>query len=269
MFEYFRHQILKNVVAGFGTLFNDIYIARFDASGNELNRVRVPFTYGPKQKFLVRLNQSDKNLVHNFQMTLPRMSFEITNIAYDADRKLPTTHKVVSYLSSDSLEYRFERVPYNLDLAVNIMTKNTEDAFQILEQILPYFTPELTITFKSFPVESQLDVPISIGTISFDDQYEGDFEDRKVFIITINFSASIQMYGPVKTGGVITRTISNFIDIDTFFVAGVTGTPSGNMVNVYGTTGGTFANVFVDATGGATAGSIGPTGTYDIRINEF
>lgn len=269
MLEYFRHSIIRNVTAGFGTLFNDIHIARFDSNNTEVKRIKVPLSYGPKQKFIVRLDQADSELLHKTEMILPRISYELTNIIYDGERKLQTTRRIGDVYNSTSLETRFERVPYNLIYNLNIMTKNTEDAFQILEQILPYFGPDFCITFNNFPLDEAADVPISIGEISFSEEYEGDFQERKVFLITISFVAKANIYGPVSTKKVILQSEVNLVDFDgQYIVSGTTSSDRGD-IETYTITGATFATVIASVTGGATAGSIGNTGTIDLIIREY
>lgn len=256
MLEYFRHQTIKTVVSAFGTLFNDIWVAKYDVDGNEVERYKVPLAYGPKQKFIVRLEQETPELIRNFQMYRPRMGYELTNIAYDPSRKLTTTRRTVAYSPTEgSMQYRYERVPYNLTFQLHIVTKNTEEALQILEQILPYFGPDFCITFKNFPLDNLTDVPISIGGISFTENYEGSFEDRKSFTVSIAFVAKINFYGPVNTNKVITQADVNFINYYQEVVAGTTG--AFDSLLYFAITGSTLANVQVGPTGGATAGSIG------------
>lgn len=271
MLEYFSHNIIKNVVAGFGTLFNDIHVARYDSANAEVRRIKVPMAYGPKQKFIVKLEgESSEDLIRNVGLYLPRISYEMTNISYDPSRKLPSTRKLVMAADVEgSLQNRFERVPYTLNFDLNIMTKNTDDAFQIIEQILPYFGPDFTITFAQFPVDPKIDVPITINNISFDEQYTGTFEERKVCVATISFKAQIQLYGPVHTSKVILRAQANIGDLDSYFTSGVTGTPRGFMIDTFTVTGSTFASIVHTVTGGATAGSIGATGTIDTVITEW
>jgi hypothetical protein len=165
---------------------------------------------------------------------------------------------------------RFERVPYNLVFQLHIVTKNTDEALQILEQILPYFGPDFCITFKNFPLDSQADVPISIGNVTFTENYEGSFDERKSFTISISFTAKTNLYGPVNTSKVITTADVNFLDFDTIIVAGTTTTAAGYEIPYFGVTGGTFATVTAGVTGGATAGSFdGTTATSYIRIVEY
>jgi len=258
MLEYFRHNIIKMVVSGFGTLFNDIWVAKYAADGSEVERYRVPLAYGPKQKFITRLEQETPELIRSFEMYRPRMGYEMTGISYDSSRKLTTTRKSVAYSATEgSMFTRFERVPYNLNFQLHIVTKNTDEALQILEQILPYFGPDFCITFKNFPIDSLSDVPISIGNVSFTENYEGNFDERKSFTISISFVAKINLYGPVNESKVITVSEVNFVDFQTMSVVGTTSSSTGYQIPYFGVTGATFATVTVGVTGGATAGSIG------------
>ena len=256
MLEYFRHQTIKTIVSAFGSLFNDIWVAKYDAAGDEVERYKVPLAYGPKQKFIVRLEQETPELIRNFQMYRPRMGYELTNISYDPSRKLTTTRRTVAYSGTEgSMQTRYERVPYNLTFQLHIVTKNTEEGLQILEQILPYFGPDFCITFKNFPIDSLADVPISIGGISFSENYEGSFEERKSFTITIAFVAKTNLYGPINTNKIITQADINFIDFYQQVPIGTTG--AFDSLLYFAITGSTFATVTVGPTGGVTAGSVG------------
>lgn len=258
MLEYFDNKIIRKVIAGFGTLFNDIWVVRYDENGDEFERIKVPIAYGPKQKFIQRLEQDDPELIRTFESNRPRMGYEMVSVSYDPTRKLSTTQQSVAVHSTTGMLYhRYEKVPYNINFQLNIVAKNTQDALQILEQILPYFGPDFTLSFKNFPIDQQADVPISIGPITVEENYTGNFEDRKYFLISIGFVAKTSIYGPVKHSKVITDADINFVDFDTIVVAGLTTGAAGYEIPYYGITGGTFATVTVGVTGGATAGSIG------------
>lgn len=270
MLEYFRHTIIKNVITGFGTLFNDIHVARYDENGVETKRIKVPITYAPKQKWVVRAEQEEPELTRSISVYFPRMSYELTNLSYDTSRKLPSSQKSVAYTStSGQLQSRHEKVPYVLTFQLNVIAKNTEDGFQIIEQILPYFSPDFCLTFKTFPIDNLVDVPISIGSVKFTEDYDGSFEERKVWIATIEFTAKVNFYGPVSRSKVITHTDVTFTDFEEFVLYGVTGTATGYDGNIYSVTGQAFADVSLNVTGGATAGSIGQTGTIDTTIVEY
>lgn len=271
MLEYFRHSTIKNVIAGVGTLFNDLHVARFDSTGTEVSRFKVPLSYGPKQKFIVRQEQdTDPDLVRSMEMSLPRLAFELKNISYDANRKLNTIQKTVTANTATStLSTRYEKVSYDLGFQLHIITKNTEDGLQIIEQILPYFGPDFCITYRSFPVDLKINVPIQIEDASFNEEYEGDFSERKAFTSTITFKAKINLYGPTLDSNVILSSSVNFIDFDSIFASGTTTTPLGLIADVYGITGATFANVTVSVANGITSGSIGNTGSTNTVITEY
>lgn len=258
MLEYFNHKIIRKITTGFGTLFNDIWVVKYDSNNQEVERYKVPIAYGPKQKFVQRLEQEDPALIRSFEMYRPRMGFELVSVSYDPQRKLNTMQKSVAVSSETGKLYnRYEKVPYNLTFQLHIITKNTDEALQILEQILPYFGPDFCISFQNFPIDMQSDVPIAIGPVNFEENYEGDFEKRKSFTINISFVAKSYVYGPVRHSKVITDADINFVDFETVIVAGTTSSSAGYEIPYYGVTGGTFATVTVGVTAGATAGSIG------------
>lgn len=269
MLTTFYHQIIKKVVAGFGTLFNDIWFIRYDKNGNEVQRSRVPLNYAPKQKFIIKVKGDDPELIRQFSMTLPIMSFELVNVTYDYSRKGQTTQITAGLTAGNEHSTRYEKIPYKLTFELNIITKNTEDALQLMEQILPYFGPDFTIIFKDFPLDPSTNAVISIGHVSFDEEYTGDFSERKVFVATLLFDVLTNIYGPVAKSKIITKTITDFIGFDNYFVSGTTTSAQGYEMDVYGATGLTLSTVIVGVTGGATAGSFGPTGTYYTDIIEF
>jgi len=195
--QYYYHEILRKTIISFGTIFNDIHIRHRDGSGKETSDMRVPLAYGPMQKFLARLEQQ-ADLNRATQITLPRMSFETTNIAYDATRKGGITQ---TFKASDGSNLRkvFMPVPYNLGFELNILVKLNDDALQIIEQILPYFQPSFNITINLIDVIGEKrDVPIVLDNISFQDDYEGDFATRRALIYTLNFTAKTYLFGPVS-----------------------------------------------------------------------
>ena len=195
--QYYYHEILRKTIIAFGTIFNDIHIRHRDGAGKETSDMRVPLAYGPMQKFLARLEQQ-ADLNRAVQITLPRMSFETTNIAYDATRKGGITQ---TFKASDGSNLRkvFMPVPYNLGFELNILVKLNDDALQIVEQILPYFQPSFNVTIDLVNVIGEKrDVPIVLDNISFQDDYEGDFATRRALIYTLNFTAKTYLFGPVS-----------------------------------------------------------------------
>ena len=210
----FYHETIRKVVIGFGTLFNDIHITRKDSSGNIQQSMKVPLAFGPKQKFLVRLRE-DPSITKSVAITLPRIGFEIGTIAYDPVRKLNKIQKVKkSGSAGNKVDTQYMPVPYNIDFELYAMAKNSDDALQIVEQILPYFQPEYTITINDVvQMSNKRDVPIVLTGINYEDNYEGDFAERRAIIYTLSFTAKAYLYGPVISGQVITKVqVDQFAD---------------------------------------------------------
>jgi hypothetical protein len=173
----------------------------------------VPIAYAPKEKWLVRIEQ-DPTLENQTYVTLPRMSFEITGITYDANRKLNRMNQLACYKSAEgstpaSYTRMYTPVPYNIDISLYVLTKTQEDAMQIVEQILPYFTPEFTLSLKSVPEMNVVnDVPIILNSVSVQDDYDGDFQTRRFVTYTLTFSLKVNLYGPTDSGGPIKKVIA-------------------------------------------------------------
>ena len=203
---YYYHEIIRRTVIAFGTVFNEIYIRHKDSSGDSISEMKVALAYGPIQKFLVRLQQQPE-LNKPIAMTLPRMSFEMTSIQYDATRKANITQ---TFKASDgtNLKKVYLPVPYNIGFQLNIMTKLQDDALQVVEQILPYFQPSFNLTVDLIDsIGEKRDIPIVLDSISFTDDYEGDFSTRRVLIYTLNFTAKTYLFGPIadSTDGLIRK----------------------------------------------------------------
>jgi len=196
---YYYHEIMRKTIVAFGTLFNQIYIRHDDRSGNTYSDLKVPLAYGPSQKFLARLEQQE-DLNKPVQITLPRMSFEMNNIQYDSTRKvgITQTFKAVDKNTS-AVKKVFMPVPYNVGFELNILTKLNDDALQIVEQILPYFQPSFNVTIDLIDsIGEKRDVPVVLDSISFQDDYEGDFSTRRALIYTLRFTAKTYLFGPVS-----------------------------------------------------------------------
>ena len=213
----FYHETMRKCVVGFGTLFNDIHITRKDSSGNIIQSMKVPLAYGAKQKFLTRLRE-DPNITKSVAITLPRIGFEIGPISYDSTRKLNKIQKVKKAGTTGSkVDTQYMPVPYNIDFELYVMSKNSDDALQIVEQILPYFQPDYTITINDIvQMSSKRDVPIILSGVSYEDNYEGEFLERRAIIYTLTFTAKMYLYGPVITGQVITKVqVDQYTDSST------------------------------------------------------
>ena len=201
----FYHESIRKVIVSFGTMFNNINLVRKDNSGNIIQSMKVPLAYGPREKFLVRLNE-DADLTKQVAITLPRIGFEIQNLEYDAGRKLNRVQrfKKVKGANAKQLDAQYMPVPYNLSIELYIMAKQSDDALQIVEQILPYFQPDYTLTINdNVSMDSKRDVPIVLNSISYEDNYQGDFTTRRALIYTLSFTAKFYLYGPVTSSKVI------------------------------------------------------------------
>ena len=210
MFEYFYNEILRRTIIGFGTLFNSISIKQ---DGSPL---RVPLAYGPTQKFLARLTQSP-DLNKATSLSLPRMSFEFTGLTYDPSRKVTTTQKiVVQNPDSDTPDEKkvYMPVPYNMQFELAVMCKLNDDALQIVEQILPYFQPSYNLSVNLVgSINEKRDIPVILENITMQDDYEGDFESRRVLLYTLRFTAKTYLFGPVTDASkdIITKSTVNYL----------------------------------------------------------
>ena len=193
---YFYHEITRKTVIAFGTLFNDIYVRHEDGAGNDISEMKVPVAYGPRQKFLARIQQQPE-LNKATQITLPRMSFEISSIQYDPTRKSGIT-QTFKAKEGEQMKKVFMPVPYNLGFELNILTKLQDDGLQILEQILPFFQPGFTLSVDLVKsIGEKRDIPMVLQSITQQDDYEGDFATRRALIYTLQFTAKTFMFGPI------------------------------------------------------------------------
>ena len=227
--QTFYHQTIRKYVVLFGTLFNDLNIEKKDSSGNVVSRQKVPIAYGPKQKFLTRIRQ-DPTISKQVAIQLPRMGFEMTSLTYDPIRKLNSVGKILGRASSSeggsTLRKMFNPVPYNMDFQLFVFVDNAEDGTQILEQILPFFTPEFNVTINAISdLGVKLDVPISFNSASLEDTFDGEFTARRTLIWTLDFFMKGFLYPDIKGGGKIIKSVqvdfhefdglgSNIPDID-------------------------------------------------------
>ena len=203
--QQFYHESIRKVIVAFGTTFNNVQLVRKDNDGNITQTMKVPLAYGPRQKWLVRLNE-DADLSKAVAVTLPRIGFEIQNLSYDPARKLNRVQKFkkVKGANSNRLDTQYMPVPYNLSIQLYVMAKQSDDALQIVEQILPFFQPDYTLTINDMAdMGIKRDVPIILNSISYEDNYQGDFETRRALIYNLDFTAKFYLYGPVTSAGVI------------------------------------------------------------------
>ena len=216
--NYYNEGIRKLTIA-FGQLFNNIIIENTSSTGAVTKRMRVPLAYAPKEKFLVRLEQQ-ANLQDDreFAITLPRLGFEITGLQYDATRKLTKMQKTVRVKSNEDgkkLNFNYTPVPYNISFSLYSFTATAENGLQIVEQILPFFQPDYTVSIKVIPEMNLVrDVPIILNSVNYEDSYNGEFTQRRAVIYTLNFTAKTYIYGPMSNQGII-KTVQSDLGSDT------------------------------------------------------
>jgi len=216
---YFYHQTSRKMVVAFGSLFNNIEVRRTDSSDAVTEIIKIPLSYGPKDKMLVRISQ-DPNLNPKVALTVPRMGFELTSMTYDGARKLNTMGRNVKK-GTTGLKKQFNPVPYNWDFSLYVFVKNAEDGTQILEQILPFFTPEFTVTMTLISgMTIKMDIPLVLNSVSSEDTYEGDFATRRSIIWTLSFVMKGFLYPSVTDNAkVITSSV-----VDTHLMSAATAT---------------------------------------------
>ena len=201
MFEYFYNEIFRSVIIGFGSMFNGIEIEHKDESDNIVSTLKVPLSYGPTQKFLARIEQQS-NLNKSTQISLPRMSFEFTDLQYDPTRKSTQTQQfVVKNSTGSEIKKGYVPVPYNMTIQLSIMTKLNDDMLQIVEQI---FLGD----FKE-----KRDIPIQLEGISMEDDYEGNYETRRALVYTLTFTAKTFLFGPLfdVSGDIIKKVTVGYV----------------------------------------------------------
>jgi len=221
---HFYHQRVRKSVAVFGSLFNNIYVLRKNSSGGVISQVKVPLSYAPKRSFIDRIAQMNQgeDAERQIAIKLPRMSFEIISMEYDITRQLPKTNSRVQPLTTGSVSVSdktrlYTSVPYNINYQLSIYAKSQDDALQIVEQIIPYFNPQYTVTMQPLDALNAIkdDVPIVLQGLTFTDDYEGPIEARRTIIYTLDFSMKISFYGPLVTGPIIRQVDGQIYQQDT------------------------------------------------------
>jgi hypothetical protein len=213
--QYFYHSHIRKTVSVFGTLFNNIVVQHKEASGSVVNNIKVPLSYGPRQKFLTRLFEEPDLNAPEVAIRLPRMSFELTGMTYDTSVKLNKMNTIATPSIHGQSTIR-NPVPYIMNFTLSVYAKNQDDALQIVEQIIPYFNPEYVVTIKEIPeLGITRDIPVVLQSVTYSDDYEGDFSTRRVLIYTLDFSMKTFFYGPTNLDqGVIKDAIINVRDYD-------------------------------------------------------
>jgi hypothetical protein len=216
MFETpFYNQHIRNLVSVFGTLFNDIKVQRRDGSGKILETNKVPLSYGPKQKFIARIKGEPNLNDPSLALKLPRMAFEITSIDYDSTAKLNKQIRDAYAHPTDSYKRQYLRTyaPYNVGFQLSILAKNMDEGLQIVEQILPLFQPDYTVTIiENNNIDRKTDIPFVLQSVDISEDYEGDFESRRSIIYTLDFTTKLRFYQAVHEAGVIKHVDANITD---------------------------------------------------------
>jgi hypothetical protein len=276
VFEVFYNQAIRKMTVAFGSLFNNVYVQRLDSSGAETSRIRVPLGYGPKEKYIRRLREaSTLGDSRDVEITLPRMSFEMSSALYDPSRKKNTLQqRFISHSNNNKVFNNYTEVPYDFNFSVSAMVKFMEDGLCILEQVLPYFTPEFTITVNISDINQKIDIPVILNSVEINEDYEGDFESRRMIIIDLDFTAKSYVYGPTKTSGIIQKAITTIFEpSDGFYYeggsAGVSGTEGAKSKVTVGVTGPSGASSGVDNFTGYTTNTrvYGMTGSDGISLD--
>lgn len=208
--QTWSHNTIRKYIILFGTLFDNMYINRENSSGATVQTIKIPLSYGPKDKFLARVNmdvgRSSSALNQPIATVLPRMAFELITMSYAPDRKMNTINRIHKINSADNnqIQYQYAPVPYDFTFQLYVMVKNAEDGTKIIEQILPYFTPEWTATVNLMnDINGKYDVPIIFNDISTEDTYEGEFTQRRALIHTLTFTVKGFLFGPTRKAEII------------------------------------------------------------------
>ena len=194
--NYTYNKVIRKCVIAFGTLFNNIEV-RKETGGNTVQKMKVPLAYGPKQKFIARL-EGQPELNKKVAITLPRISFELSGLSYDSSRKLsPITVDKVK--EGKSVRQIYTPVPYNLDFNLSILSKTNDEALEIVEQIVPIFQPSYNVTIKIIDdVNEMRDIAIVLNSLNYSDEYEGNFDQRKLTTIDATFTVKAYIFGPTS-----------------------------------------------------------------------
>jgi hypothetical protein len=197
--DSYYNRSLKKLVVAFGSIFNEIYLSRFDASNTLTEKIRVPLTYGPKEKFVRRLTEASSiSSGTKLGITLPVIGFQITNILYDPTRKLNKLKKVINS-TSDSTSSMWSEIPYNVDFGVYVFARTIDDNFQIIEQIIPNFTPDFTVTINFNELNTKVDVPFQLNGVQTTEDFEGTYATRRSVISSLTFTAKTYLFGKINT----------------------------------------------------------------------
>lgn len=206
----FYHEIVRKIIIGFGTLFNEISILRTEPGESLPKKVPVPLVYAPKQKYLVR-TVADLPQDKQVGIVYPRMSFMITSLQRDMDRKLVSTGLNYNRKNDEVFYTQYNPVPYDINIDLYIIGKNFNDVIQIVERILPYFLPQYNLNINLIPQMGIVrDVPVILNSTSFDDSFDGPFDERRSIVWTLQFTVKTDLYGKIGNQGLIRKVGVDF-----------------------------------------------------------
>lgn len=206
---FFSHRTIRKVVVAFGTMFNDLIVTRTTQSGVQKEYFKVPLSYGPKEKYLTRIT-SDPTLTKSVATLVPRISFNLDSLSYDPTRKQMTTIQNFAANTSTALRTQYAPVPYSFEFSLSIYVRNTEDGTQILEQILPFFTPDFTVTVDFIPsMDQKYDLPVILNSVTSTVDYEGDLLTTRLIMWDLSFTVKGYIWPPIKSGEVIRQANTN------------------------------------------------------------
>lgn len=212
--QSYYNESIRKIVLAFGSLFESIYVIRTEKDGTERERIRIPLSYGSKEKFIWKLTQ-ESSLSKNsrVQTVLPRLGFEITNMMYDPTRKINRINQRADVVDG-VYKSMYSEVPYLIGFSLFAFTRHMDDMLQIIEQVVPYFSPEYTVTVKMNDLHPTVDIPFVMNSVAMNEDYEGTFENRRALICTFDITAKTYIYPNIcgATGGIIERTDINFYD---------------------------------------------------------
>lgn len=210
---HFYNRTIRKIVVAFGTLFNDINIVRYTQAGVARETFKVPLSYGAKEKYITLIT-SDPNLTRSIATIVPRISFNLDSLSYDSNRKQVSTIRNFAKDTNTALKTQYAPIPYNFEFSLSIFVRNTEDGTQILEQILPFFTPDFNVTVDFIPeMDQKYDMPIILNSVTSNVEYEGDMQTTRYITWDLTFTAKSYIWPPVKSGKMI-RSANTNIHVD-------------------------------------------------------
>jgi hypothetical protein len=212
----YYHGTIRRYVIMFGNIFNDMQVKRYDSLGALSQTLNVPISYGPKNKQIEKV-LADPDFTRSVSTILPRIGFTMTSLGYNPIRKLNPFSKFKGSLNTDLSNFQstYAPVPYDFNFSLSILAKNAEDGTQLIEQILPFFVPDFTVTMKVLPaIEVTMDIPIELGSVTSDDSYEGDYQTNRILTWDLEFTVKGYLFGPVTTNKYITNAEVAFFQYD-------------------------------------------------------